>query len=116
MRVKGGYSTRRRRKRLFKRAEGFIGKRKNVWTVAKQAVDRAHEHAYKGRKQRKREFRRLWITRINAAARLHGMTYSTFMHGLSEVGIGLDRRALADLAVSAPDAFAELASQAKSAK
>ena len=83
-RVKGGTVSRRRRKRLFNRAEGYRGKRKNVWRVARQAVDRAHEHAYKGRKQKKRDFRKLWIVRINAASRANGMSYSRFMHGLSQ--------------------------------
>jgi large subunit ribosomal protein L20 len=113
MRVKGGFSTRRRRKKVFNRAEGYRGKRKNVWRVAKQAVDRAGEHAYRGRKLKKRDFRRLWIVRINAAARAHGLSYSRFMHGLTKAGIGLDRRALADLAMNQPEVFAELAQQAK---
>ena len=113
MRVTGGYATRRRRKKVFNRAEGFRGKRKNVWRVAKQAVDRAGTHAYKGRKLKKRDFRRLWIVRINAASRLHGLSYSRFMHGLKQAGIELDRRVLAHLAVSEPDTFAALVEQAK---
>jgi large subunit ribosomal protein L20 len=113
MRVKGGFATRRRRKKVFNRAEGFRGKRKNVWRVAKQAVDRAGEHAYRGRKLKKRDFRRLWIVRINAAARAHGLSYSRFMHGLTKAGIGLDRRALADLAMNHPEVFENLAEQAK---
>ncbi len=113
MRVKGGYSTRRRRKKVFNRAEGYRGKRKNVWRVAKQAVDRAGQMAYKGRKLKKRDFRRLWIIRINAASRLHGLSYSRFMHGLKKAGIELDRRVLAHLAVSEPDTFASLVEQAK---
>ena len=113
MRVKGGYSTRRRRKKVLNRAEGFRGKRKNVWRVAKQAVDRAGQMAYKGRKLKKRDFRRLWIIRINAASRLHGLSYSRFMHGLKKAGIELDRRVLAHLAVSEPDTFASLVEQAK---
>jgi large subunit ribosomal protein L20 len=114
MRVKGGYATRRRRKKVFDRAEGFRGKRKNVWRVAKQAVDRAGQHAYKGRKLKKRDFRRLWIIRINAASRLHGLSYSRFMHGLKQAGIELDRRVLAHLAVSEPDTFAALVEKARS--
>lgn len=114
MRVKGGYATRRRRKKVFDRAEGFRGKRKNVWRVAKQAVDRAGQHAYKGRKLKKRDFRRLWIVRINAASRLHGLSYSRFMHGLKQAGIELDRRVLAHLAVSEPDTFAALVEKARS--
>jgi large subunit ribosomal protein L20 len=114
MRVKGGYATRRRRKKVFNRAEGFRGKRKNVWRVAKQAVDRAGQHAYKGRKLKKRDFRRLWIIRINAASRLHGLSYSRFMHGLKQAGIELDRRVLAHLAVSEPDTFAALVEKARS--
>ena len=113
MRVKGGYSTRRRRKKVFNHAEGYRGKRKNVWRVAKQAVDRAGQMAYKGRKLKKRDFRRLWIIRINAASRLHGLSYSRFMHGLKKAGIELDRRVLAHLAVSEPDTFASLVEQAK---
>lgn len=113
MRVKGGYSTRRRRKKVLNRAEGYRGKRKNVWRVAKQAVDRAGQMAYKGRKLKKRDFRRLWIIRINAASRLHGLSYSRFMHGLKKAGIELDRRVLAHLAVSEPDTFASLVEQAK---
>lgn len=113
MRVKGGYATRRRRKKVFNRAEGYRGKRKNVWRVAKQAVDRAGQMAYKGRKLKKRDFRRLWIIRINAASRLHGLSYSRFMHGLKKAGIELDRRVLAHLAVSEPDTFASLVEQAK---
>ena len=111
MRVKGGYATRRRR--IFNRAEGYRGKRKNVWRVAKQAVDRAGQMAYKGRKLKKRDFRRLWIVRINAASRLHGLSYSRFMHGLKKAGIELDRRVLAHLAVSEPETFASLVEQAK---
>ena len=113
MRVTGGYATRRRRKKIFNRAEGFRGKRKNVWRVAKQAVDRAGTHAYKGRKLKKRDFRRLWIIRINAASRLHGLSYSRFMHGLKQAGIELDRRVLAHLAVSEPDTFAALVEKAR---
>ncbi|MEE2836040.1 MAG: 50S ribosomal protein L20 [Myxococcota bacterium] len=113
MRVKGGYATRRRRKKIFNRAEGYRGKRKNVWRVAKQAVDRAGQMAYKGRKLKKRDFRRLWIVRINAASRLHGLSYSRFMHGLKKAGIELDRRVLAHLAVSEPETFASLVEQAK---
>ena len=113
MRVKGGYATRRRRKKIFNRAEGYRGKRKNVWRVAKQAVDRAGQMAYKGRKLKKRDVRRLWIVRINAASRLHGLSYSRFMHGLKKAGIELDRRVLAHLAVSEPETFASLVEQAK---
>ena len=98
---------------MLNRAEGYRGKRKNVWRVAKQAVDRAGQMAYKGRKLKKRDFRRLWIIRINAASRLHGLSYSRFMHGLKKAGIELDRRVLAHLAVSEPDTFASLVEQAK---
>ncbi|MAO83966.1 MAG: 50S ribosomal protein L20 [Myxococcales bacterium] len=114
-RVKGGTVSRRRRKRLFNRAEGYRGKRKNVWRVARQAVDRAHEHAYKGRKQKKRDFRKLWIVRINAASRANGISYSRFMHGLAQAGIELDRRVLADLALHEPETFTELVEKAKAA-
>ena len=115
MRVKGGYATRRRRKKIFNRAEGYRGKRKNVWRVAKQAVDRAGQMAYKGRKLKKRDFRRLWIVRINAEAREHGLSYSRLIAGLKKADIQMDRKVLADLALHEKDAFGALASRAKEA-
>jgi large subunit ribosomal protein L20 len=113
MRVKRGVVARRRRKKLLNRAEGFRGKRKNVWRVAKQAVVRAGQHAYRGRKLKKRDFRRLWIVRINAASRLNGLSYSRLMYGLKGAGISLDRRVLAHLAVCEPEAFAALVEKAR---
>jgi large subunit ribosomal protein L20 len=102
-----------RRKRVLKQAKGFRGRRKNNITTANAAVDRSMQHAYIGRKLKKRNFRALWIQRINAACRLHGLTYSRFISGLARAGIELDRKVLADLAVREPDAFKALAEQAR---
>ncbi|HLY05028.1 MAG TPA: 50S ribosomal protein L20 [Rhizomicrobium sp.] len=102
-----------RRKRVFKQAKGFRGRRKNNITTANAAVDRSMQHAYVGRKLKKRNFRALWIQRINAACRLHGLTYSRFISGLARAGVELDRKVLADLAVHEPDAFKALAEQAR---
>jgi large subunit ribosomal protein L20 len=102
-----------RRKRVLKQAKGFRGRRKNNITTANAAVDRSMQHAYIGRKLKKRNFRALWIQRINAACRLHGLTYSRFISGLARAGIELDRKVLADLAVREPDAFKALAQQAQ---
>ncbi len=96
---------RARRKKVLKLAKGYFGRRKNVWTVAKNAVDKAMLYAYRDRKTNKRNFRSLWITRINAAARLHGLSYSQFMGKVKNNGIELNRKVLADLAVNNPDAF-----------
>ena len=96
---------RARRKKVLKLAKGYFGRRKNVWTVAKNAVDKAMLYAYRDRKTNKRNFRSLWITRINAAARLHGLSYSQFMGKLKNNGIELNRKVLADLAMNHPDAF-----------
>lgn len=96
---------RARRKRVLKLAKGYFGRRKNVWTVAKNAVDKAMLYAYRDRKTNKRNFRSLWITRINAAARLHGLSYSQFMGKVKNNGIELNRKVLADLAMNHPDAF-----------
>ncbi|HEX4159967.1 MAG TPA: 50S ribosomal protein L20 [Rhizomicrobium sp.] len=101
-----------RRKRVLKQAKGFRGRRKNNITTANAAVDRSMQHAYIGRKLKKRNFRALWIQRINAACRLHGLTYSRFISGLTKAGVELDRKVLADLAVREPDAFKALAEQA----
>lgn len=105
----------KRKKKLLKVAKGYFGGRKNLYKTAKDAVEKGWEHAYRDRKKKKRNFRRLWITRINAASREHGLSYSRFMNGLREAGVELDRKALADLAVRSPDAFATLADQAKDA-
>ena len=105
----------RRRKRVFKQAKGFYGRRKNTITSANAAVDRSMQHAYVGRKLRKRNFRALWIQRINAAVREHGLTYSRFISGLERAGIEIDRKVLADLAVKEPEAFKALVTQASGA-
>ena len=102
-----------RRKRVLKQAKGFRGRRKNNITTANAAVDRSMQYAYVGRKLKKRNFRALWIQRINAACRLNGLTYSRFISGLQRAGIELDRKVLADLAVREPDAFKALTEQAQ---
>jgi large subunit ribosomal protein L20 len=98
-------ASRARRKKIMKRAKGYFGRRKNVWTVAKNAVEKADVYAYTGRKQKKRNFRALWIQRINAGARLHGMSYSQFIGKVAKKDIKLNRKVLADLAMNHPDAF-----------
>ena len=103
----------KRKKKIFKEAKGYFGGRKNLYRTAKDAVEKGWEHSYRDRKKKKRNFRRLWITRINAAARENELTYSRFMNGLKCAGIDLDRKVLADLAVRSPDAFTELANRAK---
>jgi large subunit ribosomal protein L20 len=112
-RVKRGVTARARHKKVIQQAKGYSGRRKSVFRLAKQAVIRAGQYAYRDRRQRKRQFRALWITRINAAARLHGLSYGRFIHGLKEAGVELDRKVLADLAVSDDAAFGELAAKAK---
>jgi len=102
----------KRRKRVMKQAKGFYGRRKNNITSANAAVDRSMQHAYVGRKLRKRNFRALWIQRINAAVREQGLTYSRFIGALERAGIAIDRKVLADLAVKEPEAFKALVSQA----
>ena len=102
----------RRRKKVFRQAKGFYGRRKNTITNANAAVDRSLQHNYIGRKEKKRNFRALWIQRINAACRLNGVTYSRFIGGLLKAGIEIDRKVLADLAVTEPDAFKALVEQA----
>ena len=114
-RAKGGPKTRARRKRVLNQAEGFWGAKSKLYRSATEAVDRALKYAYRDRKVRKRDFRRLWIARINAAARLNGLSYSRFIAGLSKNGVALDRKILADLAVNDPAGFARLAETAKSA-
>lgn len=98
-------ASRARRKKIMKRAKGYFGRRKNVWTVAKNAVEKADVYAYTGRKQKKRNFRALWIQRINAGVRLHGMSYSVFIGKVAKKNIKLNRKVLADLAMNHPDAF-----------
>lgn len=102
-----------RRKRILKQAKGFYGKRKNVYTVAKNVVEKGMTYSYVGRKLKKREYRRLWIARINAAVRAEGLTYSQFIAGLNTKGIGLDRKVLADLAMNNPESFKALVAQVK---
>ncbi|MGB1932094.1 MAG: 50S ribosomal protein L20 [Flavobacteriales bacterium] len=103
-----------RRKKVIKAAKGYFGRRKNVHTVAKNAVEKAMQYAYIGRKQKKRNFRSLWIQRINAGVREHGMSYSTFMGGISNKGIALNRKVLADLAMNHPEAFKAVVDKVKS--
>ena len=100
---------RARRKKVLKQAKGYFGRRKNVWTVAKNAVDKAMLYSYRDRRVKKRNFRSLWIMRINAAAREHGMSYSKFMGGMKAAKLGLNRKVLADLAMNHPEAFAAIA-------
>ncbi len=113
-RVKRGVTARARHKKIIAQAKGYRGRRKNVFRVAKQAVIKAGQYAYRDRRQRKRQFRALWIARINAAAREHGLSYSRFMHGLTRATIAIDRKVLADIAVHDKPAFAQLAEQARS--
>jgi large subunit ribosomal protein L20 len=108
-RVKRGVTKRRRHKKILDRAEGYWGARSKLVRRAKETVERAWKYAYRDRKQRKREFRSLWIARINAAAREHGLSYNKLVHGLARAGVELDRKNLADLAVADPKAFADLA-------
>lgn len=112
-RVKRGVTARARHKKVIEQAKGYRGRRKNVYRVAKQAVTKAGQYAYRDRRQRKRQFRALWITRINAAAREHGLSYSRFMDGLHKADIQVDRKLLAELAVNDKPAFAQLAEQAR---
>ena len=113
-RVKRGVTSHRRHKRILGRAKGYFGTRHRLVKTAREAVERGWKYAYRDRKQRKREFRVLWIARINAAAREHGLSYSRMIHGLKEAGVEMDRKNLADLAVSDPGAFGELARLAQS--
>jgi large subunit ribosomal protein L20 len=114
-RVKRGVTARRRHKKVLHLAKGYYNARRKVFRVAKQAVIKAQQYAYIGRKQKKRNFRSLWITRINAAARINGLSYSRFMNGMLKAGITLDRKVLADIAVHDPVGFAALAEKAKGA-
>ncbi len=112
-RAKGGFKTRRRRNRVLKQAEGYWGKRKSSFRSAQEAVDRALAYSYRDRRNRKREFRSLWVVRINAAARLAGLSYSRLMSGLRRAGVAIDRKVLADMAVRDAAAFTRLAELAK---
>jgi len=112
-RVKGGTVTRRRRKKVLKLAKGYYGSKHTLYKVANQQVMKSYLYAYRDRRNKKRDFRRLWITRINAAARINGLSYSRLMHGLKVAGIDVNRKMLADLAISDEKAFAELATAAK---
>ncbi len=114
-RVKGAMMTRKRRKKILKRAKGYWGAKSTHYRVANQAVMKSLKYAYIGRKQKKRDFRRLWITRISAACKTCGMNYSTFMNGMKKAGIDLNRKMLSELAVSDPAAFAGLVEKAKAA-
>ena len=106
-------ASRARRKRIMKQAKGFFGRRKNVWTVAKNAVEKAMVYAYRGRKAKKRNFRALWIMRINAGARQYGLSYSQFMGKVKAANIELNRKVLADLAANHPEAFEAIVNQVK---
>ncbi len=106
-------ASRARRKRYLKAAKGYFGARSKVYTVAKNAVEKGLQYAYRDRRNKKRAFRRLWIARINAAARQNGTTYSRLMHGLSNAGVGLNRKVLADLAMNHPDAFKAIVDSVK---
>ncbi|RPA56781.1 50S ribosomal protein L20 [Aerococcus agrisoli] len=114
-RVKGGTVTRRRRKKYLKLAKGYFGAKSKLYKTAKQAVMKSYTYAYRDRRQKKRDFRRLWITRINAAARMNGMSYSTLINGLKLANIDMNRKMLADLAVNDAEAFTAIAEQAKAA-
>lgn len=114
-RVKRGVTSHAKHKKVFKAAKGFYGRRKNTIRVAKQAVDKANQYAFRDRKRRKRTFRALWIQRINAAVRPHGLTYSRFINGLALAGIEMDRKVLSDLAIHEPAAFEAIAEKAKAA-
>lgn len=112
-RVKRGVTARARHKKILRLAKGYRGRRKNVYRIAKQAVMKAGQYAYRDRRQRKRQFRALWIARINAAVRELGMTYSVFMNGIRKAGVELDRKVLADLAVFDKAAFEKITDQVK---
>ena len=114
-RVKRGVTAHARHRKIIKKAKGYYGRRKNVFRVANQAVEKAGQYAYRDRRTRKRNFRALWIQRINAGVREHGLTYSRFIDGLAKAGVEVDRKVLADLAVHEPAAFAAIVDQAKQA-
>lgn len=112
MRIKRGFKARRRRKKVLKLAKGFVAGRSKLYRTAADAVDKALMYAYRDRKARKRDFRKLWIARINAGARMNDISYSKFIHGLKQAEIEIDRKILAELAVSDPGAFSQLATKA----
>ncbi|MFB4166678.1 50S ribosomal protein L20 [Virgibacillus sp. JSM 102003] len=114
-RVKGGTVTRRRRKRVLKLAKGYYGSKSALFKTAKQQVMKSGQYAYRDRRQKKRDFRKLWITRINAAARMNDISYSKLMHGLKVAGIDVNRKMLSDIAINDEKGFAELAEKAKAA-
>jgi len=114
-RVKRGVTARARHKKVIDAAKGYRGRRKNVYRIAKQAVMRAGQYAYRDRRNKKRTFRALWIARINAAVREHGVTYSVFINGLNKTGIALDRKVLSDMAITDKPGFAALVGQVKAA-
>ena len=114
-RVKGAMMTRKRRKKVLKAAKGYYGSKHALFRTAKQAVMKSGQYAYIGRKQKKRDFRRMWITRISAACTANGMTYSTFMNGLKKAGIDLNRKMLSEIAISDPAAFTALTEAARAA-
>ena len=114
-RIKGAMMTRKRRKKTLKLAKGYFGAKSKLFMTAKEAVMKSGQYAYIGRKQKKRDFRRLWIARISAAAKLNGMNYSTFMNGLKKAGIILNRKMLSEIAIADPAAFTKLAEKAKAA-
>jgi large subunit ribosomal protein L20 len=115
-RVKRGTVRRAKRKKLLKRAKGFYATKSKLYQAAQESVDKALNYAYTGRRRKKRDFRRLWVVRINAAARANGLTYGQLISGLKAAGVGLDRRSLAELAVNHPAAFASVAQQAQQAQ
>ena len=114
-RIKGAMMTRKRRNKTLKLAKGYYGSKSKLFKTAKQAVMKSGQYAYIGRKQKKRDFRRLWITRISAACKQNGMNYSTFMHGLKKANVTLNRKMLSEIAIADPAAFTSLAEQAKAA-
>jgi len=114
-RVKRGVTAHAKHKKVLKAAKGFYGRRKNTIRIAKQAVEKSKQYAYRDRKNRKRTFRALWVQRINAAVREHGLTYARFIDGLNKAGIEIDRKVMSDMAIHEPQAFAALVSKAKGA-
>ena len=114
-RIKGAMATRKRRKKVLKAAKGYYGSKNALFRTAKQAVMKSGQYAYIGRKQKKRDFRRIWITRISAAAKMNGMNYSTFMNGLKKAGIELNRKMLSEIAIADPAGFTALVEAAKKA-
>ena len=114
-RIKGATMTRKRRNKVMKMAKGYYGSKSSLFKTAKQAVMKSGQYAYVGRKQKKRDFRRLWITRISAACKMNGMNYSSFMNGLNKAGIALNRKMLSEIAIADPAAFTALTEKAKAA-